>query len=93
MALHNMDYAPYVGLVGSQVGAPPPRADVLTFWREKKVSEQEFRRPHHNHLTSINAEIDRRDDGNVLIAPRFLGNQRAKIRWGLLTPSRRGVQI
>ncbi len=57
------------------------RADLLTFWREKKVSEQELRRPHHNHLTSINAEIDRRDDGNVLIPPRFLG-----IRWGLLTP-------
>jgi hypothetical protein len=45
-----------------------------------------FRRPHHNHLTSINAEIDRRDDGSVPIAPRILCNQRAKIRWGLLIP-------
>jgi hypothetical protein len=45
-----------------------------------------FRGPHHNHLTSINAEIDRRGDGSVPIAPRILGNQRAKIRWGLLTP-------
>ncbi len=37
----------------------------------KKISEQEFRRPQHNHLTSINAEIDRRDNGSVLIAQRI----------------------
>ncbi len=47
------------------------RGSSRTIWREKKVSEQEFRRPHQNHLTSINAEIDRRDDGNVLIARRI----------------------
>jgi hypothetical protein len=46
----------------------------------KKVSEQEFRQPHHNHLTSINAEIDRRDDGNVLVARELLDALRAKIR-------------
>ena len=34
-------------------------------------SKQEFRRPHHNHLTSINAKIDRRDDGDVRIARRI----------------------
>jgi hypothetical protein len=37
------------------------------FPAEKKVSEQEFRRPPHNHLTSINVDIERPDDGNVLI--------------------------
>ena len=73
--------------------APSPGAHLRLFWREKKVSEQEFRRPHHNHLPSINVYIERPDDGNVLIARRILGNQRAKIRWGLLTPSRRGVLI
>jgi len=40
-------------------------------WQGKKVSEQEFRRPHQNHLTSINAKIDRRDDGDVRIAPQI----------------------
>ena len=55
-------------------------------WRKKKGSEQEFRQPHHNHLTSINAEIDRRDDGNVLIAQELSDALLAKIRWGLLTP-------
>jgi len=42
--------------------------DVLA---EKKVSEQEFRQPQHNHLTTINAKIDRRDNGRVLIAQRI----------------------
>ena len=37
----------------------------------EKVSEQEFRRPQHNDLTSINAEIDRRDTGSVPIAQRI----------------------
>ena len=40
-------------------------------WRGGKVSEQEFRGPHQNHLTSINAAIDRRDDGDVCIAHEF----------------------
>ncbi len=46
-------------------------AHLVLFGGKKKVSEQEFRRPHHNHLTSFNSEIDRRDDGNVLIAGRI----------------------
>jgi hypothetical protein len=45
------------------------RGSSQTIWQGKKVSEQEF--PHHNHLTSINAKIDRRDDGDVLIAQRI----------------------
>ena len=45
-----------------------------TIWRGGKVSKQEFRRPHHQkNLTSINSEIDRLVDGNVLIA-RELSN-------------------
>jgi hypothetical protein len=72
--------------VGPGEGTPSSEAHLGLFGGGKKVSEQEFRRPHHNHLSSINAEIDRRDDGSVLIARRILGNQRAKIRWGLLTP-------
>jgi hypothetical protein len=43
------------------------RGSSRTIWRGEKVLEQEFQRPHHNHLTSINYEINRRDDGNVLI--------------------------
>jgi hypothetical protein len=39
-----------------------------------------------NHLTSINVDIKHPDDGNVFIAGRILGNQRAKISWGLPTP-------
>ncbi len=49
-------------------GAPSSEAHLGLFGGKKKVSEQEFRQPHYNHLTSINAEIDRRDDGNVLVA-------------------------
>jgi hypothetical protein len=74
-------------------GTPLSGAHLRLFWRKKKVTEQEFRRPHHNHLTSINVDIEHPDDGNVLIARQILGNQQAKIRWGLLTPSRRGVLI
>ena len=67
-------------------GAPLSGAHLWLFWRGKKVSEQEFRRPHHNHLTSINAEIDRRDDGNVLVARELSDALLAKIGWGILTP-------
>jgi len=66
--------------------SPSSEAHLALFGGEKKSPEQEFRRPHHNHLISINAKIDRCDDGSVLIARRISGNQRAKIRWGLLTP-------
>ena len=39
------------------------------FLAGKKVTEQEFQRPqHHNHLTSINVNIEHPDDGNGLIA-------------------------
>jgi hypothetical protein len=62
------------------------RGSSRTIWQGKKVSEQEFRRPHHNHLTSIKSEIDHRDDGNVLIARELSDALLAKIRWGLLTP-------
>ena len=65
---------------------PPSTEAHLVLFGGKKVSEQEFRQPHHNHLTSINSEIDRRDDGNVLIARELLDALLAKIRWGLLTP-------
>ena len=64
----------------------PPRLISYYLAGKKKVSEQEFRRPHHNHLTSINSEIDRRDDGNVLVARELSDALRAKIRWGILTP-------
>ena len=54
------------------------------FGGKKKSQNKNF--DDHNTTIYINAEIDRRDDGSVLIARRILGNQRAKIRWGLLTP-------
>jgi hypothetical protein len=59
---------------------------ISSFFEEKKVSEQEFRRSHHNHLTSINDEIDRRDNGDVRIARRISDETRAKISCGLVTP-------
>ncbi len=61
-------------------------AHIGLFGGKKKVSEQEIRQPHHNHLTSINAEIDRCNDGNVLVARELSDALRAKIRWGILTP-------
>ncbi len=64
----------------------PPRliSDYLAGGGE--VSEQEFRRPHHNHLTSIYSVIDHRDDGNVLIARELRDALLTKICWGILTP-------
>jgi len=50
---------------------PRGEAHLVLFGRGKKSSEQEFRRPHQKYLTSINAEIDRRDDGDVRIARRI----------------------
>ena len=38
-----------------------------------------------SYYTSINSEIDRRDDGNVLIAQDLSDALRAKIFWGILT--------
>ena len=37
-------------------------------------------------FNQLNADIERPYDGNALIAGRILGNQRAKIAWGLPTP-------
>ena len=68
----------------------PPRL-ISDYLAGKKVSEQEFRQPHHNHLTSINSEIDRPNDGNVLVAQELSDALQAKIRWGILTPWRIGV--
>jgi hypothetical protein len=61
------------------------RGSSRTFW-QKKISEQEFRQPHQHHLASINAKIDRRGDGNVLIARELSDALQAKICWGILTP-------
>ena len=41
---------------------------ILDYLAGKQVSEQEFCRPHQNHVTSINSEINHRVNGNVLIA-------------------------
>ena len=38
-----------------------------------------------SYYTSINSEIDRRDDGNVLIAQDLSDALQAKIFWGILT--------
>ncbi len=40
----------------------------------------------YNHLTSINCDIMRRDDGNVLIARELSDAWQTKIDLGLLTP-------
>jgi len=72
--------------IATIVAAPSSEAHLWLFGGKKSCRTKIFQRPHHNHLTSINAEIDRRDDGSVPIAPRILGNQRSKIRWGLLPP-------
>jgi hypothetical protein len=71
--------------------APSSEAHLELFGGGKKVSEQEFGRPHQHHLTSINAEIDLRDNGNVLIARELSDALLAKICWGILTPCRKGV--
>ena len=56
-----------VVVVGAGQSSPSSEAHLGLFGGEK-VPEQKFRRPHHNQLTSINAKIDHRDDGSVLIA-------------------------
>jgi len=62
------------------------RGSSQTIWREKKVSQNKNFDDHPNHLTSIYSEIDRRDDGNVLVAQELSDALLAKIRWGILTP-------
>ena len=37
-------------------------------------------------LTSINVDIERRDDGNVPLAPLMYDILPAKVSWGLVTP-------
>jgi len=64
------------------------RGSSRTIWRGKKVSEQEFWQPHHNHLTSINVDIERPDDGNVDPVRRMYAETRAKISCCLVTPHR-----
>ena len=49
---------------------PSSEAHLILFGGEKSL-EQEFRRPHQNHITSFYSKIDRRDYGNVLIARRI----------------------
>ena len=58
--------------VVAAVGLTPSSEANLVLFGGKKSLEQEFRQPHQNHLTSINSIIDRRDDGNVLIAQELL---------------------
>jgi hypothetical protein len=47
------------------------RGSSPAFLAGKKSLRTRISTPHQNHLTSINAEIDRRDGGNVLIARRI----------------------
>jgi hypothetical protein len=56
------------------------------FGGEKKSQNKNFDDHIQPFLTSINSEIDRRDDGNVLVARELSDALRAKIRWGIMTP-------
>jgi len=56
--------------------APPapahhPSRLISDYLAEKKCLKQEFRRPHQNHLTSINSEFDRHDNVDVRIAQQI----------------------
>jgi len=53
---------------------------------EDKSTKKCSRHYRINHFTSINVDVERPDDGNVLVAGRILGNQQAKISWSLVTP-------
>ena len=90
---------PYVFNLTGQLESKPPEFPTLAAtdspttsqgssmaFLAKKNSKQEFRRPPQNHLTSINSEIDRRNNGNVLIAQELSEALQAKICWGILTP-------
>ncbi len=65
---------------------PSFEAHLGLFGGKKKMSHNKNFDDHPNHLTSINSEIDRRDDGNVLVAQELSDALLAKIRWGILTP-------
>ena len=65
------------------------RGSSLAFLVGKKSQNKNFDdhiATDHNHLTSINSKIDRRYDGNVLIARELSDALPAKICWGILTP-------
>ncbi len=65
---------------------PVARAHLNLFGGRGQINKKCSRHYRINHLTSINVDIERPDDGNVLIARRISDILRAKIRWGLLTP-------
>jgi hypothetical protein len=46
-------------------------ADLLTFWREEKSRKTRISTTTTQPFNSINAEIDHRDNGSVLIAQRI----------------------
>jgi len=77
-----------VKLIWGGLGNLPPssKAHLGLFGGKKKMSQNKNFDDHPNHLTSINSEIDRRDDGNVLVARELSDALQAKIRWGILTP-------
>jgi hypothetical protein len=64
------------------------RGSSPAFWWER-INRQTMFPPLQNqpfYYHSINVDIERPGDGNVLVAGRFLGNQQAKISWSLVTP-------
>ena len=67
---------------------PQGGAHLGLFGRKKKSPQNKNFDDHPNHyfLNGINSEIDRLDDGNVLVARELSDALLAKIRWGILTP-------
>ena len=73
--------------------SPPPGGHLEPFWREKKSQNKNFDDHITTILTSINAEIDRRDDGYFIIARLISDALRTKIAGALLTPWQSGGPI
>jgi hypothetical protein len=66
------------------------RGSSRTIWRKKSLRTRILITT-QNNLTSINSEIDRHNNGNVLIARELLDTLPAKICWGILTSWQRGI--
>ncbi len=71
-----------------RLNPPAPCAHLVTFWREKKVPPLQTQR--HNSSNNY-TKMERRKDGNFLIARQISDALRTKIAWGLIAPWQSGV--
>jgi hypothetical protein len=72
-----------VGKADWIVTPPPSERSFPAIWREKKGSSLQTQ---CNNSSNNYIKMERRNDGNFLIARQISSPLQAKIAWGLITP-------